>query len=384
MPAFSWLALFFGAFYFVYGAYLPFWSLWLEGVGVSAEMIGLLLGAGMAIRFAGNLMVMGQIKGAGHLLPVTRLLSLLSLLAFLGFYLSHNLWWLVGLTLLANFIYPTLMPVGEALATRMVVQAHLDYGKVRLCGSFAFIVASTLVGALVGNFGSEWILHTMVAGLVLMLLLSWLPLYPAPQDSQGERAKASLLATLRSAPVRRFLLLTALLQGSHAAYYGFSAIYWKAQGYSGTIIGYLWALGVVAEICMFAADKRFLQRFGAQSLFIAGAIGCVVRWVLLGASTELWVLVLGQLLHSVTFGMSHLGAVRFMTRQLPAEQLIPTQALYAALGLGMTVAALMAVCGVLFEPLGGGIFFLMVLVVLPVFFLRLHPFAPSAQESAPA
>ncbi|MCF5841820.1 3-phenylpropionate MFS transporter, partial [Aeromonas veronii] len=345
---------------------------------------GLLLGAGMAIRFAGNLMVMGQIKGAGHLLPVTRLLSLLSLLAFLGFYLSHNLWWLVGLTLLANFIYPTLMPVGEALATRMVVQAHLDYGKVRLCGSFAFIVASTLVGALVGNFGSDWILHTMVAGLALMLLLSWLPLYPAPQDSQGERAKASLLATLRSAPVRRFLLLTALLQGSHAAYYGFSAIYWKAQGYSGTIIGYLWALGVVAEICMFAADKRFLQRFGAQSLFIAGAIGCVVRWVLLGASTELWVLVAGQLLHSVTFGMSHLGAVRFMTRQLPAEQLIPTQALYAALGLGMTVAALMALCGVLFEPLGGGIFFLMVLVVLPVFFLRLRPFAPSAQESAPA
>ncbi len=65
MPAFSWLALFFGAFYFVYGAYLPFWSLWLEGIGVSAEMIGLLLGAGMAIRFAGNLMVMGQIKGRG-------------------------------------------------------------------------------------------------------------------------------------------------------------------------------------------------------------------------------------------------------------------------------------------------------------------------------
>ena len=78
MPAFSWLALFFGAFYFVYGAYLPFWSLWLEGIGVSAEQIGLLLGVGMAIRFAGNLMVMGRVKGAGQLLPVTRLLCLLS------------------------------------------------------------------------------------------------------------------------------------------------------------------------------------------------------------------------------------------------------------------------------------------------------------------
>ncbi|USV56880.1 3-phenylpropionate MFS transporter [Aeromonas encheleia] len=372
MPAFSWLALFFGAFYFVYGAYLPFWSLWLEGIGVSAEQIGLLLGAGMAIRFAGNLLVMGQIKGASHLLPVTRLLCLLSLLAFLGFYLSHSLWWLVPLTLVANFIYPTLMPVGEALATRMVVQAHLDYGKVRLCGSFAFIVASTLVGALVGNFGSDWVLHSMVAGLLAMLVLSWLPLQPAPQDRQGERAKASLRDTLRSAPMRRFLLITALLQGSHAAYYGFSAIYWKAAGYSGTTIGYLWALGVVAEIGMFAADKRFLNRFGAQTLFLVGAVGCVVRWSLLGASSELLVLVLGQLLHSVTFCVSHLGAVRFMTRQLPAEQLIPAQALYAALGLGMTVAALMTLCGLLFEPLGGGIFFIMVLVVLPVFVLRLR------------
>ena len=105
---------------------------------------------------------------------------------------------------------------------------------------------------------------------------------------------------------------------------------------------------------------------------MVGAVGCVVRWVLLGASTELAVLVLGQLLHGVTFCISHLGAVRFMTRQLPAEQQIPTQALYAALGLGMTVAALMAICGVLFEPLGGGIFFIMVLVVLPVFVLRLR------------
>ncbi|WP_434665979.1 3-phenylpropionate MFS transporter [Aeromonas sp. NJAU223] len=380
MPAFSWLALFFGAFYFVYGAYLPFWSLWLEGIGVSAEQIGLLLGAGMAIRFAGNLLIMGRIKGAGQLLPLIRLLCLLSLLAFLGFYLSHHLWWLVALTLVANFIYPTLMPVGEALATRMVVQTHLDYGKVRLCGSFAFIVASTLVGALVGNFGSDWVLHTMAAGLLLMLVLSLLPLHPAPQELVGERARASLRETLKSASVRRFLLITALLQGSHAAYYGFSAIYWKAEGYSGTVIGYLWALGVVAEICMFAADKRFLQRFGAQSLFLIGAIGCVVRWALLGASSEIGVLVLGQLLHAVTFCVSHLGAIRFMTRQLPPEQMIPAQGLYAALGLGMVVAALMTLCGVLFEPLGGGIFYLMILVVLPVFVLRLRDVTPAGSQ----
>lgn len=370
MPAFSWLALFFCAFYFVYGAYLPFWSLWLAGKGLTPDLIGLLLGAGMAIRFAGNLMVMGRLKGAAQLLPATRVLSLLSLLSFVGFYFGQAPWWLVVLTLVTNFIYPTLMPLGEALATRMVIQVHLDYGKVRLFGSFAFIVASTLVGSVVSHQGSDWVLHIMMGGMLLMLLLSWLPLSPAPQDVAGERPRASLWETFRDPAVRRFLLIAALLQGSHAAYYGFSAIHWKAAGYSGSTIGYLWALGVVAEICMFAADRRFLSRFPARPLFVVGAVGCLVRWALLGASTELMVLILAQLLHSVTFCISHLGAVRLMTRELPPEQQIPTQALYSALALGMTVAVLMALCGHLYELWQGRIFWLMALFVLPALLLR--------------
>ena len=36
---------------------------------MSAEQIGLLLGIGMAIRFAGNLMVMGGGQGAGSCCP---------------------------------------------------------------------------------------------------------------------------------------------------------------------------------------------------------------------------------------------------------------------------------------------------------------------------
>jgi hypothetical protein len=108
-------------------------------------------------------------------------------------------------------------------------------------------------------------------------------------------------------------------------------------------------LGVVAEIGMFAADERFLQRFSAQTLFLIGASGCVVRWLLLGASTELMVLVVAQLLHGVTFCISHLAAVRFITRQLPAEQMIAAQALYSALALGMMVAVLMTVAGQLFH-----------------------------------
>ena len=39
-----------------------------------------------------------------------------------------------------------------------------------------------------------------------------------------------------------------LMQVSHGPYYAFYSIFMKDQGYSETLIGQLWALGVVAEV----------------------------------------------------------------------------------------------------------------------------------------
>src|SRR3546814_14043765 len=57
-----------------------------------------------------------------------------------------------------------------------------------------------------------------------------------------------------------FLAASALIQSSHAAYYGFSSLYWRASGIGETAIALLWAEGVVAEILFFALSRRFAGR----------------------------------------------------------------------------------------------------------------------------
>ena len=166
-----------------------------------------------------------------------------------------------------------------------------------------------------------------------------------------------------------------LLQGSHAAYYGFSAIYWKANGYSAGTIGYLWGLGVLAEIGMFALDKRLLRRLTPRQMMLIGAGGGLVRWITLGLTTSLPLLAGAQLLHSLTFCVSHLAAIRYLTQQLPREQLIAGQTLYAALSQGMFTAVLTALVGWCYPSLGSLVFVLMAALVLPVFALRLKPMA---------
>src|SRR5262249_60125326 len=69
-----------------------------------------------------------------------------------------------------------------------------------------------------------------------------------------------------------------LVQSSHAVYYGFSTIDWQAVGFGGQTIGGLWALGVIAEIAMFAMSARLPPALTPSALLLIGAAGALLRW----------------------------------------------------------------------------------------------------------
>ncbi len=50
---------------------------------------------------------------------------------------------------------------------------------------------------------------------------------------------------LRNPAFLAVALASAMIQSSHALYYGFSTVQWRAAGFDGTLIGALWSVGVV-------------------------------------------------------------------------------------------------------------------------------------------
>src|SRR5205807_306807 len=79
----------------------------------------------------------------------------------------------------------------------------------------------------------------------------------------------------------RFLsvvLGASLIQASHAVMYGFATLQWNARGISGPAIGALWAIGVIAEVALFALSGRLVGWFGAIGMIMLGGIGGAVRW----------------------------------------------------------------------------------------------------------
>ncbi|HDS1237362.1 3-phenylpropionate MFS transporter [Pluralibacter gergoviae] len=365
-----WLALSYFTYFFSYGIFLPFWSVWLAGVGLTPESIGILLGVGLVARFLGSLLIAPRVTDPSRLISVLRVLALLSLLFVLAFWLDTRFASLMIVMIGFNLFFSPLVPLTDALANTWQKQITMDYGRVRLWGSVAFVIGSALVGKLVSLYDYQAILALLSLSIASMLLGMLITPSVMPQGEARQQASAGWRAWRALAQENwRFLACVCLLQGAHAAYYGFSAIYWQEAGYSASAVGYLWSLGVVAEVIIFAVSKKVFSRFSARDLLLLSCLCGVVRWGIMGWTTALPWLLVAQVLHCGTFTVCHLAAMRYIAARRGSE-VIRLQAVYSAVAMGGSIAIMTVFAGFLYQHLHHGVFWVMALVALPAMFVR--------------
>ncbi|EPD6172904.1 TPA: 3-phenylpropionate MFS transporter [Proteus mirabilis] len=374
IPSTLWLALDYFTYFFSYGIFLPFWSIWLKGEGVDPAMIGLLLGVGLTARFVGSLILTPAVKDPSKLITALRLFAFLSLLFTVAFMLGTHWAWLFLVMTGFNVFFAPMVPLGDSLAGTWQKQFPLDYGKIRVWGSIAFIISSSLLGILIDAFGHPIILYGLIASTLALFLTSMLrpKIMPQGKVKKTEHHHVSFMKLISDGPVWRFLLCVSLLQGAHAAYYGFSALYWEKAGYDTATIGYLWSLGVVAEVVVFMFSRRLFRRWSARNLLLLSAFAGLLRWGMMGSFTALPALIIVQILHSGTFTVCHLAAMRFITARQEHE-IIRLQAVYSALAMGGSIAIMTIVSGWLYEKLPNQeylIFWLMAVLTIPAMFIR--------------
>ncbi|UJF18573.1 3-phenylpropionate MFS transporter [Vibrio sp. SS-MA-C1-2] len=369
---YKWISQYLFGFFFAYGVYLPFWSIWFEGQGVSPSDIGILIGTGFATRCLSNMVLTPRLHKFETIIPALRWLSILSFIVIgCHLFISGSFWLMMLATIIFGFLCGPAMPLMDALTNYYNRLNILDYGRTRLWGSIAFIVGSTAVGFLVKHYGTDMIIYTAMVGFLFAIIISFMKISPAPVSAPLENSDSIKLSTLLKEPrTLRFLLLISLIQGSHAAFYSFSSIHWHAAGHSSEIIGFLWGLGVVAEISLFMYGKHLLTRFSINTLFTIASIGVMVRWGLTASTTNLSALIIIQLLHGVTFAMAHIAAIKYI--QLEQEsKTVPLQALYNAIPLGAFMAAMTAISGWGYQLWGANIFWLMAAMGFASLFVRL-------------
>ncbi|WP_408904129.1 MFS transporter [Pseudoroseomonas cervicalis] len=330
--------------------------------GLSPGEISLALALGSAVR-----LLAGPVAGrrADAMPDPRRLLAVAAFcgaLAALGYGLAPGLAALLLVQAAFSAASAPLIPLSDTLSLAAARQGRFDYGLVRAGGSMAFMAAAALAGLLVGRVGVEVVPLLLALAMLAVVAASLALPREAPPPRRPEGFAAGFLATLRRPGLLRLLLLSGLIQASHAAYYGFAAIHWGAAGHSAMTIGLLWAEGVVGEIALFLLGRRLLGRLGPGGLALLAAGAGLLRWLVLASTTWLPALVATQWLHAFSFGAQHLAAMHLLLALVPAAQAGTAQTLHAALGVGLLTGVMTLASGPLYAAFGGGVFLAMALL----------------------
>lgn len=351
------IALFYGAIFLVVGIQLPFWPLWLKWRGVDIEAIGAILACASGIRAFTNPIVAHVADRRGERRRPIIALAWATFAVFAIFSVTTDVWALLLVSLLQGIVFSAIFPLTETLAMQTSVAHKLDYGRMRLWGSITFVLIAMFGGHLLEGRPESIVLWLILAGCAATVAAAH-----ALPDTRAPPAERHHIPMVRILSDRTFILFfgtSALLTASHAVYYAFSSLHWRAAGLSADMIGWLWAEGVVAEVALFAFSGRVVRAIGPTGLILlAGAAG-VVRWVITAATADPTVLMAVQLLHACTFGAAHLGAMHFMLRAAPAQFGATAQSLASGLSSGVAMGIAMAASGWLYATYAGGAFLAM-------------------------
>src|SRR5919106_3153455 len=222
--------LLYAAMYAAFGAASPFLPSFVSGRGLPPEQLGLVLGAGTAVRLL-TAPLAGRIGDLIQALRVVLVVCIaLAASVTLGYLPAHGFWILFGVSLLHAASLAPITVLADALALGSASpppssgRRGFEYGWVRGTGSAAFIVGTLLSGQAVSAFGLDLIVYLQASLLAVASFAAILvpELIHAPTAGAVQAPAGGVLILLRLPLFRNLFLVAALILGSHAMHDAFA------------------------------------------------------------------------------------------------------------------------------------------------------------------
>ena len=258
------------AFYFFYfavlGSLLPYWGLYLQSLGFNAKVIGLLSAIVMATKIiAPN--IWGIIADRrGRRIGIIRFGSLVACIAFAAILFKQSVLWFVLVISVYSFFWNAVLAQFEVVTLGHLIERPYNYSRIRLWGSIGFIAAVVGLGYFFEQASLDY-LPWIITFILALIWFSSLWITEKPLHQNGEEG-SNFWQQLKRPKVMSFFIACFLLQVSHGPYYVFYSIYLEDYGMASTTIGWLWALGVIAEVIMFL----LMHRLFAKNQYTGGVV----------------------------------------------------------------------------------------------------------------
>jgi PPP family 3-phenylpropionic acid transporter len=348
-----------GSQYFLYfgvlGIFLPFFNLYCYHLGFSGFRIGIL----SSVRSVA-LVLFPLIWGAladrlNARRPIYILCCFCSALIWMMYLFTVDFWPMLAITIFYGIFFSPIISFLEAFTMDILGKEKKSYGRIRVWGSFSFIIVVLVLGKIIDLYSVEIIVVLILAGsLMLSVISTQIPVLQIDKRKRLSRGAKSLL----DRHVLVFLFCAFLMLVSHGAYYGFFSIHLENLGFGSTFIGLTWALASGAEILVMLRSDQIFNRFSIKAVLIFSFMIAALRWFILFFVQSAVAILLAQVLHAVTYGTFHIASILYIDRLAPDKAKTLGQAVNNATSYGLGLMVGFFFNGYLYEITGSSALFM--------------------------
>src|SRR3981189_1375967 len=356
----AWLARVYGTMFGMVGTHLPFFTVWLKAVGIDAFWIGIITAIPPVTRFTVLPFVTALAERRHALRGASAVTAFAPALGFSILGTQHQPVLVFLAYAVTCCLWTPMVPLTDAYALRGVARHGLNYGPVGLWGSAAFAAGALGCGLLVDVIAAQNLIW-VIASVAALGALVGLGLQPLGTPKSVANIQHGAGALLRPPGFLAIIVTSALIQGSHAAYYIFASIAWQQAGLGGLTIAGLWSLGVIAEIVVFALSPRFT--LPPVMLVVIAALSAVARWVITAQEPPLAILATVQLAHGLTFGLTQVGTMMLLVGYVPGHVMARGQGYLAACS-GIVSSSVSILSGAIYAQYGQRVYYVMAAMAL--------------------
>jgi MFS transporter, PPP family, 3-phenylpropionic acid transporter len=352
LPPYLLGSLFYGIYWGAVGIYEPFLNVYFQRLGITGFQVGVInsLLPLAALSVSPFLNALADRKAWRRSILVILCLGLSAAYFALGLPKAF-----VGLFVCSIFIAlmrsPT-QPLGDSLVLRLGTRYHIDYGKMRLWGSFFFASISIIFGFVWEKVDFRWMFPAAGAGFLLVALI-------ASQMQEGEPVTQHSRFPWRLFWENKSLLAlfaAAVFMGASTNIFLFSSMYMVHLGGGELLVGILLGVTAMCEVPMMHFGGRLMRRFGGIQTLLLG-LGLFASAYIVGLfAWAPWVLLISGAFNGGGFGLAFIAILVTFDQNTPGNWSASVQSLVNAGMFGFAPFASAFAFGAIYDAWPAGIY----------------------------
>ncbi|WP_235949876.1 MFS transporter [Paenibacillus apii] len=306
-----------------------FWSMISDRLGTIRKIMVILLG--------------GQLGAAVLLSQATEFSSVMVILSFFYF-----------------FYYPV-FPLSDTMAIKIAERLGRNFISIRLFGSIGYAFFALTIGYLLRALGTSWSVYLCIIIILISLFTAWMLQDTKPEKRSSTINNSEMEVTpqtgSKSEGIRQILFkkevlwffgCVFVLALGHRMNEAFLTVSMKQLGAGAELIGWALLVSALSEIPVLFLLGKYGDRFKELPLLALASLMYAIRFLLMASVHHPGGMIAIQLMHSITFGVFYVTAVRYITRIIPDH--------LRATGMAIFTIIWSSVSGLLSGTFGGMIF----------------------------